>query len=461
MMEDTTIAALATAPAPAGVAVVRVSGPRARLVLKAVFNGKKDPLRLPRTLVFGDILDFKTGASIDKGLAVFMPSPWSFTGEDVVEFQFHGSPLLVQRVLRSLYAYGVVPAAAGEFTKRAFLNGKLDLAQAEAIADVVNAKSDEELRFAGEQLKGRLSQAVSSVGEPLRDALAELEAIIDFPDEDINPDTVDAIGARAAVARAKIEQLLSTYAFGALVKEGVRVLLCGRPNSGKSSLLNLLLGKRRAIVSPISGTTRDLIEEEASLAGHKFVFCDSAGIRETSDHVEQIGVELAKERIPWADLVLLVIDATDKQGEWRETLELLRGNGKRIWVVVNKIDLNPSALAEFYCDSSVCQQNFFISAKTGDGIGALIESLVEDVAKSIPERGDVGEVVTNERHRDCLLRAEQALASCIDAIQLGGTPPSILAADLKEALNALDEIVGRTYTEDILGRIFSKFCIGK
>jgi tRNA modification GTPase len=259
-MEETTIAALATAPVPAGVAVIRVSGPRTRLALKALFKGKKDPLRHPRTLIFGEILDFKTSATLDKGLAVFMPGPWSFTGEDVGEFQFHGSPVLVQQVLRSLYAYGILPAAGGEFTKRAFLNGKLDLAQAEAIADVINAKGEEELRFAGEQLKGRLSQAVSAIGEPLRDVLAELEASIDFPEEDIEPERIDQIAARAEVARAKVSQLLSTYAFGALVKEGVRVLLCGQPNAGKSSLLNLILGKKRAIVSPISGTTRDLIE---------------------------------------------------------------------------------------------------------------------------------------------------------------------------------------------------------
>jgi tRNA modification GTPase len=460
-MEGTTIAALATAPAPAGVAIVRVSGPRSRLVLKSVFNGKKDPVRYPRTLIFGDILDFKTGSSIDKGLAVFMPAPWSFTGEDVAEFQFHGSPVLVQRVLRSLYAYGVLPAAAGEFTKRAFLHGKLDLAQAEAIADVVHAKSEEQLRFAGEQLRGRLSQAIEHVGEPLRDALAELEATIDFPEEDINPDTLDGIAARAAVARAKIESLLATYSFGSLVKEGVRVLLCGRPNSGKSSLLNLLLGKRRAIVSDISGTTRDLIEDEATLAGHKFVFCDSAGIRDTDDRVERIGVELAKERIPWADLVLLVVDATDTSESWRTTLELLTAQNKTIWMIVNKIDLNPLALSQFAVHSSLCQQNFFISAKTGDGIGALIEALVEDVAKQIPEKNEAGEVITNERHRDCLERAERSLAACIDGLQSRGIPLAIVVADLKDALAALDEIVGKTYTEDILGRIFSKFCIGK
>jgi tRNA modification GTPase len=429
--------------------------------LKSLFRGKKDPVKTPRTLVYGDIVDFKSGAPIDKGLAVFMPSPWSFTGEDVAEFQFHGSPVLVQQILRSLYAYGILPAPAGEFTKRAFLNGKMDLAQAEAIADVINAKGEEELRFAGEQLKGRLSQAVSAIGEPLRDVLAELEASIDFPEEDIQPDAIEDIAARAEVARAKVSQLLSTYSFGALVKEGVRVLLCGSPNAGKSSLLNLILGKRRAIVSPISGTTRDLIEEEATLAGQKFVFCDSAGIRDTTDEIEKMGVELAKERIPWADLVLLVVDATDAAGEWKNTAQLLRESGKRIWMVVNKIDINPKAMMEVMCDSTTCQQNFYISAKTGAGIGALIEALVEDVNRSMPEQGDVGEVVTNERHRDCLRRAEQALIQFSEAVQSKTLALPILVADVRDALNALDEIVGKTYNEDILGRIFSKFCIGK
>jgi tRNA modification GTPase len=460
-MEGSTIAALATAPAPAGVAVIRVSGPRTRLALRALFRGKKDPVRLSRTLVFGDILDFKSGGSIDKGLAVFMPAPWSFTGEDVAEFQFHGSPVLVQQVLRSLYAYGILPAAAGEFTKRAFLNGKLDLAQAEAIADVINAKGEEELRFAGEQLKGRLSQAVTAIGEPLRDVLAEIEASIDFPEEDIETDRIDQMAAQAEVARAKVTQLLATYSFGALVKGGVRVLLCGRPNAGKSSLLNLLLGKKRAIVSEISGTTRDLIEEEASLAGHKFTFCDSAGIRATEDAIEKIGVELAIERIPWADLILLMVDATDTTNAWRETIDLLRPHAKQVWMVVNKIDINPGALAHFHCDSSICQQNFFISARSGAGIGPLIEALVEDVAKKIPEASDVGEVITNERHRDCLRRAEEALANFAQTSRAGTAPFSILSADIREALYALDEIVGKTYTEDILGRIFSKFCVGK
>ncbi len=460
-MDGSTIAALATAPAPAGVAVVRVSGSRARTALSSLFRGSKDPVTNPRLMVYGEILDFKSGEPIDRGLAVFMPGPASFTGEDIAEFQFHGSPVLVQRVLRSLYAFGIVPAPAGEFTKRAFMNGKLDLAQAEAIADVVNAKSEEELRFAGEQLKGRLSEALSSIGEPLRDALAELEATIDFPEEDIKPDALNQVAARAEVARAQVSRLLATYSFGSIVKEGVRVLLCGRPNAGKSSLLNLLVGKRKAIVSAVSGTTRDLIEEEASLAGHKFVFCDSAGIRDTNDEVEKIGVDLAKERLAWADLVLFVVDGTDTSSAWKEILEVLKASKKKAWMVVNKIDANPAALGFFQADSSVCQQNFYVSAKTGAGIGPLLEALVDDVAREMPEKGDVGEVITNERHRDCLRRAYDSLSAFIDQAQAKQAPLAILVADLREALAALDEIVGKTYTEDILGRIFSKFCIGK
>jgi tRNA modification GTPase len=291
--------------------------------------------------------------------------------------------------------------------------------------------------------------------------LAELEATIDFPEEDINPDQLDHIALRAEVALTKVRQLLGTYSFGAMVKEGVRVLLCGAPNAGKSSLLNALLGKRRAIVSEVSGTTRDLIEEEATLAGYKFVFCDSAGIRETNDTVERIGVELAKERIPWADLVFLVVDASDTSESWRETLALLKDQGSRVWMIVNKIDLSPDALSRIVTDSAVCQQTFYISAKTGAGLGPLIEALVEDVAKTMPEQGDVGEVITNQRHRDCLERAESALGAFIEGVNSKAVPVTILTADVKEALNALDEIVGKTYTEDILGRIFSKFCIGK
>ncbi|MBN8549560.1 MAG: tRNA uridine-5-carboxymethylaminomethyl(34) synthesis GTPase MnmE [Deltaproteobacteria bacterium] len=460
MLEASTIAALATAPAPAGIAIIRVSGPKTRTALKALFKGSIDPTLDPRHLVFGEIYDHETGNVIDKALAVFMPNPHSYTGEDVAEFQFHGSPVLVQSILRSLFAFGVSPAEPGEFTKRAFLNGKIDLVQAESVCDLINATSDQALKLAGEHLKGRFSAAVNQIGEPLRNVLAEIEATIDFPDEDIQPQKIDQIAQTLSNARGQVSALLKTYNYGHVVREGFRVLLCGRPNVGKSSLLNLLLGKERAIVTEISGTTRDLIEEEAILGGYRFIFCDSAGITETSDAVEQKGIELARSRIPWADLVLFVCDAADDPKSWQATISELQGKAKKIWMVTNKIDLNPKAFTTHFCDSSICAQNFYLSAKTHDGLEALTEALLEEVKMSGTDRAQASHIVTNERHRACLLSAEDALGRAIDATKRR-MPLEIASAEVRIALHSLEEIVGKTVTEDILGRIFSRFCIGK
>lgn len=460
MGEVSTIGALATAPAPAGIAVVRVSGPKAKLALRALFRGKRDPVTNPRRMCYGTLIDHKTGNEIDQMLAVYMPGPHSFTGEDIAELQYHGSPLITHRVLQSLFAFGVEPAEPGEFSRRAFLNGKLDLVQAEAIADLINASSEHALKIASEHLAGRFSNAVREIGEPLRDALAEMEAAIDFSEEDIEPETDERLQAELSAAQRRIEELLRTYSYGHAVKEGFRVLLCGRPNAGKSSLLNLFLGRDRAIVSEIPGTTRDVLEEEALVNGYRFVFCDSAGITHTDDVVERIGVELARDRIGWADLVLLVVDATDKDQHWRMVLDELRGKARLIWMVTNKIDLNPGAIGEILCDSRTCAQNFYISARTQDGFCALQEALVDEVRNSLPTGSDASEVVTNERHRSCLLRAHEALQHAIKGYQQK-LPPEVIAAETRIALSQLEELVGKTHTEDLLGRIFSKFCIGK
>ena len=460
MDEVTTIAALTTSPAPAGIAVIRVSGPSAKKVLKALFRSKKNPSDHPRMLMYGDMIDFKTSEVIDRALAVFMPNPFSFTGEDVAEFQFHGSPFLVQKTLRSLYAFGISPAEPGEFSKRAFLNGKIDLAQAEAIGDLITATSEHALKLASEQMHGRLSSAIKEIGEPLRDSLAELEAHIDFPEEDINPATLDKISASLEIGLTKVEALLKTYSYGHKVKEGYRVLLCGAPNTGKSSLLNIILGKERAIVSDISGTTRDLIEEEALLSNYRFIFCDSAGIRETSDVVEKMGIELALDRIPWADLVVLVTDSRDEQQEWQKVLGFLKGKAQKIWLLVNKIDLNSAAIGNIYCDSETCQQNFYVSAKTRAGVDSFISALVNEVTESNAAHSESTQTITNERHRLCLDNAKANLLIGLKNI-LNKVDNEIISADIRNALNSLQEIIGVTYTEDILGRIFSKFCIGK
>lgn len=460
MNERTTIAALATAPAPAGIAVVRISGPLSRKAVHAIFRSPRDPVADPRRLVFGHLLDYKTGSVIDKALTVFMPGPNSFTGEDIAEFQFHGSPLLVQRLLRSLFAFGISPAEPGEFTQRAFLNGKMDLIQAEAIADLINASSEQALRVAGEQLDGKLSGAIIQIGEPLRDALAELEAAIDFPDEEIQPEKVAHIQHVIEQTIQSLSTLIDSYSYGQVLKEGFRVLLCGRPNVGKSSLLNALVGQERAIVTEISGTTRDVIEVEATFSGYRFVFCDSAGITETTDRVEQIGIELARERMDWADLILLVVDATDAKQSYEQLLTEISGKKRNIWMVINKIDANPQAVGQIVCDSNVCAQNIYLSATTKRGFSNLVDALKEEVASQAKEVGSGSLVVTNERQRNCLERASVSLSSALSAIARGNSE-EIVSQDLRNALNELEEIVGKTYTEDILGRIFSKFCIGK
>ncbi|MCB0352620.1 MAG: tRNA uridine-5-carboxymethylaminomethyl(34) synthesis GTPase MnmE [Bdellovibrionales bacterium] len=458
--ETTTIAALATAPVPAGIAVLRISGPEVKRVLRGVFRAKENPVESPRKLILGDLLQRDGKETLDRGMAVYMPGPKSFTGEDVAEFHIHGSPLLAQKLLRVLFAFGVVPAEPGEFTKRAFLNGKLDLIQAEAITDFISATSERALKIANEQLHGRLSSTLEGLGEPLRDSLAEIEAHIDFPEEDIQPESVDKILAALETVHARISPLIRSYEYGAVIKEGFRVLLCGAPNAGKSSLLNALLGKKRAIVSTVSGTTRDVIEEPAIIDGLRYVFCDSAGIRDTEDEVEKIGVELARERIPWADLVLLVVDAGSTDSSWSELLHELHGSAAQIWMVTNKIDLHPEAIGTIFCDSSICPQNFYVSALTGNGMDSLRTALVEEVQRHNRNNSEASEILTNERHRGCLDHAAQSIVRAREAIEQG-LPLEIIALEIRGALTALEEMVGKTFTEDILGRIFSKFCIGK
>jgi tRNA modification GTPase len=456
----TTIAALASAPAPAGVAVIRISGSLVRRALHALFRSSKDPCDTPRKLILGEIIDFKTGESIDKALAVFMPGPSSFTGEDVAELQCHGSPLLAQKILRSLFAFGVSPARAGEFTERAFLNGKIDLIQAEAIASLIEASSERELKIANEHLEGKLSTTIDAIGEPLRNILAEIEATIDFPEEEISPESVTVLSQKIVGALNTIRSLLATFDYGRVVSEGFRVLLCGRPNVGKSSLLNALVGEDRAIVTEISGTTRDIIEVEARFGGYRFVFCDSAGITETTDPVEQIGILKARQRFVWADLILLLVDATRPESDYAPLLAELHAAEKPIWMVINKVDINPHAIGTLFCDSTICIRNLYLSATTTQGVNELTQALREEIESRNIDGASSSATITNERQRDALEHA----ASLLDAAHQGAknfAPLEIIAEDVRQSLKSLEELIGKTYTEDLLGRIFSKFCIGK
>lgn len=447
-----TIAALATASQPAGVAVIRISGTKTEAVLAKIFQSKKTPIANPRELIFGEVVDTSSLTVLDQSLAVFFPNPNSFTGEDVAEIQFHGSPLLGQKILQLIYREGVRAAEPGEFTKRSFLNSKLDLLQAEAVADLIAASSDAELQIASDQLAGKFSNVVEDLGEPLKDILAELEAWIDFPEEDIEPATINKLAQATQQANQRIQNLLKTFDYGQVVKDGYQVLICGRPNAGKSSLLNLLLRRNRAIVSDVSGTTRDLIEELAVIDGQKFVFCDSAGITETTDKVEKIGIELALDRLQTCDLVLLVIDAQDSEEQARIIYQQIASHNKPVWIVSNKQDLNKNVF------SKLSEHVFPLSTVDSRGLTELEAALVRQV-KSINQSTDSSIVVYNERQRSNLLLASQSLEKISDLVKT--QPLEIVSAELRIALSYLEQLVGAVDTENILGRIFSKFCIGK
>lgn len=459
-VHEDTIVALATAPLPSGIAVIRISGDRTRDVLKKIFRAQSDPVDEPKKLIFGKVVNPDDGKVLDKGFAVYMKKPGSYTGEDTAELHVHGSPLIIGKILAGVMTLGVRMAEPGEFTRTAFLNGKIDLLQAEAVADLISAGSDRALSIASEQLEGRFSRAIEGIGEPLRDALAEIEASIDFVEEDIETNWFETIQKVSNSAAAKIDELISSYDYGHIVREGFRVLLCGQPNAGKSTLFNRILNKQRAIVTEVSGTTRDVIEESATIDGYTFVFCDSAGIRSTDDHVERIGIGLAMDRLEWADLTVVIVDVVSGVEPDALLLSHLDRKKKPCWLVFNKTDLAPKVDAPVTCHPDLFARIFAISALTGSGYDDFVRALCVEVQSRSPSLGETGTIVTNERQKVCLKRARDLL-NVVNEQGAASLPAEIIASNVRSALLALEEMVGKTWTEDLLGRIFSRFCIGK
>lgn len=457
-----TIAAPATAPGEAGVGVVRVSGPDALAVSKPLFQrsvgrGRWAPFDAdPEShRAYYGIVTREPGSSerLDDGLFTYFQGPRSYTGEDVVEFSCHGSRMVLSTLLAVLLSQGVRLAEPGEFTRRAFLNGRLDLASAEAVIDVIRAQSDSALRLANAQREGRLARAVRSQRELLIALLAEIEAHIDFPEE-VDPIPDSEVSQRAAVSLRACHELLRTATAGRIYREGAAVVLAGRPNVGKSSLLNALLGEERAIVTPIPGTTRDFLEEGLTLGGVPLRLIDTAGLRESSDAIEQEGVRRALGRIEDADLVLWIVDAAD--GVTGADREILQQVGERPFLAVaNKIDLSDSGDWERVKTSDI---SFLpVSASRGDGIERLRQRVIETLTAGVPvEAAYLG----NARQESRVHEAARCLERAISAAE-EGFDQAALSLDLRLAAQALGELTGDSVTEETIEQIFARFCVGK
>jgi tRNA modification GTPase len=456
MYREDTIAAVATPPGEGGVGIVRISGVDAEAIAAQIFaRNKKHKLR-SHVLHHGTIRDPQNGRTLDEVLLSVMRKPHSYTGEDVVEIYCHGGAFIVRGVLGLVLRHGARQAEPGEFSKRAFLNGRLDLAQAEAVLDVIRARTEKSAAMALDQAGGALSQWVGELRESLLDVLVQVEAAIDFPEEEIELLRRSELINKITALGKKIKDISMTYDWGRLFREGAKVCICGRPNVGKSSLLNALLGSERVIVTPIAGTTRDVIEEAITLDGLPALLWDTAGIRESEDQLERLGVDLSRRHIAMADAVVVVLDGSQPLSiDDKRVLNYVAG--KKILTVVNKADL-PQRLAvqelePFIAPTSVTA----VSAKTCEGVAELkqsLRSLLLDTALDTPI------VITNLRHRTALEKSCLSLTRA--ATSLGeGYASEFVALDLNESRAALEEITGVIHNEDILERIFADFCIGK
>lgn len=462
-MSDT-IAAIATAQTVSAIGVVRISGARAREVLAAVFapvHGTVDALP-PRKMAYGTLHDTQ-GRALDHILAVWFSAAHSYTGEDSAELHCHGSPVVLGEALHACFAAGARQAEAGEFTKRAFLNGKLDLTEAEAVIDLIDAETAEAARSAAAQLDGALRRPVEAVYDALLDLTSRFYAIVDYPDEEIEELTREQTLAALDSGEQTLKTLLASFARGRVLKNGVATAIVGAPNAGKSSLLNALVGYERAIVTDIPGTTRDTVEEKAVIGGVLLRLIDTAGLRETSDTVEKLGVERSKKAVESADLILALLDGsaglpTDEArlAEMLAPIELAAKSGKP-WLLLNtKRDLGGSMGLVPDPDWRAPEAVLDISSRTHEGFDAL-EQAVRTLYPAPPENAAL---VTNACQADAVSRALESLRAAKDALLMGFTPDVILT-ELESTQTALGELTGRTAREDMVARIFERFCVGK
>lgn len=450
-----TIAAISTPPGNGGIGIVRVSGDQAAAIGNSVFKAVKDGGLVSHRFHFGAIIDPATGAIIDEAMAVLMRAPQSFTREDVLELHCHGGWLVVETVLGQVLKCGARLADPGEFTRRAFLNGRIDLVQAEAVMDIIGSNTEAALQLAQSQREGALSRRIEEIRLLLLKALALVEAYIDFPEDDLGEADCEQIRERATQALAMINELLTSFDEGRILRDGVSVLILGKPNVGKSSLLNLLINENRAIVTHLPGTTRDIIEETVIINGLAVRLLDTAGIRHTDDLVEREGINRAMEKISLADLVLFVLDASRPfDSEDQHIHEALADSC--VMAVLNKTDL-PRQLS--LPDSIRCAAQIDMSVRSGDGLDSLKRAVCDHFLKntSIDRRELVS--LSRSRHRDALNSADTALRRFIAGLEQCSL--ELLAIDLREALDCVGTVTGQTTNDELLDQIFSSFCIGK
>lgn len=459
MKEFDTIAAISTAIGDGGISIIRVSGEKSLEIVNKIFKGKNNKELAsikPYTLRYGHILEFDGNNIIDEVLVSYMKGPKSFTAEDTIEINCHGGIIAANRILENVIKAGARLAEPGEFTKRAFLNGRIDLSQAEAVIDIIRSKTEESMKSAIRQAEGSISEAVNDIREKLITLIAHIEATVDYPEDDLEEITALQVSKQLNDIIGKLDYTLQTAEEGKILREGLNTVIVGKPNVGKSSLLNSLLRENRAIVTDIPGTTRDVIEEYVNLNGVPLKLIDTAGIRETKDAVERIGVKKSYEKLKEADLAILVLDASREiTDEDKEIIELIKD--KKHIVLLNKVDMGKKINIE---DINGVNCDFVIDAAITKGIG--IDKLKEAIL-NLFFHGKINSeslIITNMRHKEALMAAKE---SCIQALNaLTGTEAIDLASiDIRNAWYSLGQITGDTLEESIIDKIFSEFCLGK
>ena len=457
MLEDT-IAAIATPPGEGGIGIIRISGEEAKSILDKVFVPVNQNSLENRKLAYGNIVDPSSKKIIDEVLCVYMKAPKTYTAEDVVEINCHGGMVPLRKTLELVLNHGARMAEPGEFTKRAFLNGRLDLTQAEAVIDVIKAKTDKTFDVAMDQLEGVFSKRIREIRKKMVDILVNITVNIDYPDEDIEQITYENLEKDLTEVKDELTKLLSSADTGRIIQEGLGVAIIGKPNVGKSSLMNSLLREARAIVTEIPGTTRDTIEEHLSVRGIPVRLTDTAGIRETSDIVEKMGIEKSKESFNNADMVIFILDSSrDLSEEDREIIELI--DQEKSLVVLNKIDLDRVLTME---EISAMLPNAVIietSMETQEGID-LIEQKIEEKVYGGNVTQSNSLMVTNVRHKNILERAEKSIADAIGMVQMMEAL-EFIEIDVNSCYEALGEIIGETVQDDIINEVFARFCLGK